>query len=62
MTFAVPMAGRVQSCRTDTEGCWQGGEVELQHCKGVHAMDVAQQWPVKACENHDTDVGVCCIH
>jgi len=40
----------------------EGGEVELQHCKGVHAMDVAQQWPVKACENHDTDVGVCCIH
>jgi hypothetical protein len=55
-------AARPMACRADTEECWQGDEVMLQHCKGVHAMEVAQQWPVKACEDHDTDVGVCCIH
>jgi len=37
-----------------------GDEVKLQHCKGVHALGEAT-WPAKACENHDTDVGVCCI-
>jgi len=39
----------------------QGDEVKLQHCKGVHALGEAA-WPAKACENHDTDVGVCCVH
>jgi len=38
-----------------------GDEVKLQHCKGVHALGEAA-WPAKACENHDTDVGVCCVH
>lgn len=36
-----------------------GDEVKLQHCKGV--FDLHNEWNTRACENHDTDVGVCCI-
>lgn len=33
-------------------------QVMLQHCKNVHAM---KEWNKRSCENHDTDVGVCCV-
>lgn len=36
-----------------------GDEIKLQHCKGVHALH--DEWNKRSCENHDTDVGVCCI-
>ena len=41
----------------------QGDELKLQHCKGVHVINAKgqeQEWAKRACENHDTDVGVCC--
>jgi hypothetical protein len=36
-----------------------GDEVMLEHCEGVHKLH--DRWNKRSCENHDSDVGVCCF-